>query len=172
MRDAYCTVKVGEDERKTRTIANSLAPEWTERFEYMAPGGIQHCQFAVWDNDLIKNELIGTVDLDLEAFPYEKSKEKWLDIIGMDQNSNIPVGELLVRVTVCNMMDQSVDLTLNDAWNDKIKMAPGLLTIKVIRARKLAAKDGIISKSSDPFVVVECGTDSGFWWFEDTAGMY
>lgn len=155
-------MKVGEDERKTRTIANSLAPEWTERFEYMAPGGIQHCQFAVWDNDLIKNELIGTVDLDLEAFPYEKSKEKWLDIIGMDQNSNIPVGELLVRVTVCNMMDQSVDLTLNDAWNDKIKMAPGLLTIKVIRARKLAAKDGIISKSSDPFVVVECGTDSAF----------
>ena len=56
------------------------------------------------------------------------------------------------------MMDQSVDLTMSDSWNDKIKNAPGLLTIKVIRARKLAAKDGIISKSSDPFVVVEIGT--------------
>ena len=42
--------------------------------------------------DLLKNQLIGTVDLDLEKFPFEKSKEKWLDIIGMEQNGAIPVG--------------------------------------------------------------------------------
>ena len=46
VRDAYCTVKVGEDERKTRTIANSLAPEWSERFEYMASGGTRQCMVS------------------------------------------------------------------------------------------------------------------------------
>lgn len=66
--DPYVKVKVADWERTTKTIKNTLEPQWNDQFVYddVSYADAATVSFALWDADLIgKDNLIGTAKLSL-----------------------------------------------------------------------------------------------------------
>jgi len=61
--DCYCTASVaGNQLYKTKTIDNSMAPEWSEEFD-VELGEEQQLEFSVYDSDLIGADFLGKVSV-------------------------------------------------------------------------------------------------------------
>jgi len=61
--DCYCTATVaGKQLYKTKTIDNSLAPEWSEEFD-VELGEEQQLEFGVYDSDLVGADFLGKVSV-------------------------------------------------------------------------------------------------------------
>jgi hypothetical protein len=104
---SYVVVSFGDRKRKTAHKANTLAPEWQERFEFVTTNGLQHLQLRLYDKNFKTDELMGTADINLLDLDFEKSDTKWcvraimsLCTVSHDTQLIVVVGAVAVAVAV------------------------------------------------------------------------
>uniref|UniRef100_A0A915EQH5 C2 domain-containing protein n=1 Tax=Ditylenchus dipsaci TaxID=166011 RepID=A0A915EQH5_9BILA len=158
--DTYVKFKLGSEKYKSKVVTKSLEPKWAEQFDlHIFDENFQN--FEVMVHEKSSNSIIGKCTIDLREYEREKTEQKW-------HRLEDEAGTILLLLTISGTSASSesvVDLNEYSANRDEIIQKydlwhsfqsikdVGFLTVKVYRAKDLAAAD--INGKSDPFCVLE-----------------
>jgi len=97
--DPYARVFINGEKHKTKKKERTLNPKWKERFDFRLTNPLStKVEFSVWDWDLSgKDDLMGTVTIDLNDYPFEQTNTLWLELSDGG-------GHILVLVTVSGLV--------------------------------------------------------------------
>jgi len=126
--DCYCVVtRGGKEIFRTKTIDNSLTPNWAEDFELSEYNDGEELEFKVWDKDLIGSDYLGKVVLTKEQFAangvngdFEMEEagtniRAYLSLKIQVQGQDLPPGSLTeFEVTVERGEDRSYGLQIDE----------------------------------------------------------
>jgi len=65
--DAYCVIKCGKEERRTKCLNNTLNPNWNEYFVIEVHDMDDPVLFKIYDSDIGKDDCIGKAILTLSS---------------------------------------------------------------------------------------------------------
>lgn len=82
--DPYCilSIKGKGDEQKSKYIDNTESPQWNDNFTFFVDNQNQILHIDLMDKDLPpkKDDLLGSVDIELSQLTIGKTEEKWYNI--------------------------------------------------------------------------------------------
>ncbi|CAF3816756.1 unnamed protein product [Rotaria sp. Silwood1] len=115
--DPYVKVKVpGSIEYRTKTIDNTLNPEWNEIFEFVVEQyESDSIEFEVYDEDLGKDDFIGRAQLPLNTLVDDDHINTWLTL------QDIKNGSLNVSLQYFSLTKQKSALEIIERKNNEVK---------------------------------------------------
>lgn len=152
--DALCTMKMSSSTkkptvRKSRKIKNTCSPEWKQEFEFHCQDEYSLISFTVYDRKDKSDGMLGRCMLDTYGIELNETHEHVLNL-GVDEPNEDGTIRIAVTVQQLYMMEDD-----DEGEKENDASLPGHLLVHIIKARNLAAMDGVFNKSSDPFCMVE-----------------
>lgn len=156
----YVKFRLGNEKYKSKVIGQTFEPQWLEQFDLHIYDEENHdLEMSIINKTT--NTILGNTSIRLNNIIKEQTNEMWIDLFD-DKGSIL----LLVSISGSSATTRSIDNVdeMDTENNEKIenyKLSKtfdnifdiGYLTVKVYKARNLAALD--LNGKSDPFVVVE-----------------
>ena len=155
-------------EKETSKISSTLNPNWKSSFEFPVKfykeSFLPPLEIKVYDWDMVRNDLLGTLNLDWSAA--RKRPCQWVidDYIPLEnpdpkkyQNQNY-FGEIYVQVYYVpkgtfDPNTQPIDKDVGEVLNAKdTKLCKGTLVVRVVHGKDLRPADGT---TSDPYFTVQ-----------------
>eukprot|EP00276_Gloeochaete_wittrockiana_P002545 CAMPEP_0184671186 /NCGR_PEP_ID=MMETSP0308-20130426/85287_1 /TAXON_ID=38269 /ORGANISM="Gloeochaete witrockiana, Strain SAG 46.84" /LENGTH=649 /DNA_ID=CAMNT_0027118269 /DNA_START=291 /DNA_END=2240 /DNA_ORIENTATION=+ len=155
--DPFCVVQLGRMKQQTRRVRQCLYPFFNTRFEFpfLLDEQHTHLRMEVFDQNTVKNESMGTAELDLSEQEPNTYKDYDLVLRG------VACGRLIARVAI--LPYGTVDPDTNHVVAiESIKSSPtvvkelrGNLEVELIECRHLPALDG--NTAMLPYVTLRVG---------------
>ncbi|CEF64870.1 Multiple C2 domain and transmembrane region protein [Strongyloides ratti] len=156
----YVKFRLGNEKYKSKVVGQTYEPQWLEQFDLHIYDEENHdLEMSIINKTT--NTILGNASIQLNKIIKEQTNEMWIDLFD-DKGSIL----LLISISGSYVTTRSIDKVdeMDTENNEKIEQYKlsktldnifdiGYLTIKVFKAKNLAALD--LNGKSDPFVVVE-----------------
>ncbi|XP_019208704.1 extended synaptotagmin-3 isoform X1 [Oreochromis niloticus] len=129
--DPYATLRVGNIHFKSKTVKKNLHPRWNEVYEFVvheAPG--QELEVGLYDEDVDKDDFLGSYNLDLGEVKSEKQMDQWFPL------EDVPHGEVHLKLQWFSLQ---TDTSLLQESNDDFACA--ILAVYLDNATDLPNSD-------------------------------
>ncbi|XP_063356368.1 extended synaptotagmin-3-like [Pelmatolapia mariae] len=129
--DPYATLRVGNIHFKSKTVKKNLHPRWDEVYEFVvheAPG--QELEVGLYDEDVDKDDFLGSYNLDLGEVKSEKQMDQWFPL------EDVPHGEVHLKLQWFSLQ---TDTSLLQESNDNFACA--ILAVYLDNATDLPNSD-------------------------------
>ncbi|KAL3970297.1 gamma-aminobutyric acid receptor subunit delta [Sarotherodon galilaeus] len=129
--DPYATLRVGNIHFKSKTVKKNLHPRWNEVYEFVvheAPG--QELEVELYDEDVDKDDFLGSYNLDLGEVKSEKQMDQWFPL------EDVPHGEVHLKLQWFSLQ---TDTSLLQESNDDFACA--ILAVYLDNATDLPNSD-------------------------------
>ncbi|XP_043221486.1 multiple C2 and transmembrane domain-containing protein-like isoform X2 [Amphibalanus amphitrite] len=163
--DPYVKLRLGKEKFKSHTVGHSLSPYWGEECCFhLYPDGCQRLEVEVFDRDqMTVDDFMGSGSLDLSLLSPERSHSVWVPL-----EEGAGAVRLVITISGTTHVETASDLLCHQHdpphTEQQIRqlsfprtlerLTPvGHLSVKVLRARGLAAAD--LNGRSDPFCVLQ-----------------
>ncbi|XP_014664706.1 PREDICTED: multiple C2 and transmembrane domain-containing protein 1-like isoform X2 [Priapulus caudatus] len=163
--DPYVKFRLSNEKYKSKVAFKTLNPNWLEQFDlHMFDDQSKQLEMTIWDKDIrSKDDFMGRCTIDLAQLPRERTHAIWQDLedgagsihllltisgtVGTETISDLANYEPLPAERQAIMRRYAIHKAF------KRMRDVGHLTVKVFKARDLAAAD--LGGKSDPFCVLE-----------------
>lgn len=149
--DPYVKLSVDKKEHKTKIIKKTLNPEWNEMFQIdgVATNSVLSLKIYDWDR-LSKDELLGSVDIDLSQCGVGKLTDKWYNLQNFKGEIHVAI-QILKRGVKGDL--EGLSSLSSRQLTPNIKEGNSQLLVEVVKAVNLPAKD--LSGTSDPYCILK-----------------
>ncbi|XP_077412435.1 extended synaptotagmin-2 [Vanacampus margaritifer] len=158
--DPYGVLRVGNQVFQSKVIHETLNPKWNAVYEaeVMDPEG-HNLEVQLYDEDTDKDDVLGSVTIDLAELAKEKKVDEWFSLDNVDSGKLHLKLEWLSLLSTPDKLDQALAEIRADRGKANDGLSSALLVVFLDSARNLPAGKKVTSDPS-PFVQLRVGHKS------------
>ncbi|XP_077362093.1 extended synaptotagmin-2 [Festucalex cinctus] len=158
--DPYGVIRVGNQLFQSKVMHETLHPKWNAVYEaeVMDPEG-QNMEIELYDEDTDKDDVLGSVTIDLSELAKEKKVDEWFSLDNVDSGKLHLKLEWLSLLSTPDKLDQALAGIRADRGKANDGLSSALLVVFLDSARNLPAGKKVTSDPS-PFVQLRVGHKS------------
>ncbi|XP_061653152.1 extended synaptotagmin-2-like [Phyllopteryx taeniolatus] len=158
--DPYGVIRVGNQLFQSKVIHETVNPKWNAVYEaqVMDPAG-QNLEVQLYDEDTDKDDVLGSVTIDLGELAKEQKVDEWFSLEGVASGKLHLKLEWLSLLSTPDKLDEALSSIRADRGKANDGLSSALLVVFLDSARNLPAGKKVTSDPS-PFVQLRVGHKS------------